>query len=294
MNRLMHTARYLRRELRRSRQAIRFGSLKKSPILFANSFPKSGTHLLTQVLTGFTRIGPVVDSGMPAVVTYDGFTGRKRSTAEILRDLQQLLPGDIAYGHVHSFPEAVKQLSQTGWASTFILRDPRDVAVSHVHYVSQMAPKHIHYRYYHDVLTSFPERLQASILGISAEKLQSISDQPVLEPLPNLYQRFEPFLGWLDCPEVLVLRYEEFAEDQHSAVARVFDHAVAHGFLPVVNRDLAIEKITEAVDPKRSPTFRSGKVGGWREAIDPENLQLIQEIMGGLLARLGYQENKIG
>ncbi len=25
------------------------------PILFANSFPKSGTHLLTQVLQGFPR-----------------------------------------------------------------------------------------------------------------------------------------------------------------------------------------------------------------------------------------------
>ena len=82
-------------------------SLRGVPILFANSFPKSGTHLLTQVLQGFPRLGPAVDSGLPAVVTFEGDTGRARQTQEILADLQRLLPGDIAYGHVHALPPVV-------------------------------------------------------------------------------------------------------------------------------------------------------------------------------------------
>ncbi len=57
-------------------------------MLFANSFPKSGTHLLTQALQGFPQLGPAVDSGLPAVVTYEGDTGRTRSTEEILADLR--------------------------------------------------------------------------------------------------------------------------------------------------------------------------------------------------------------
>ncbi len=32
--------------------------LESSPVFFTNSFPKSGTHLLTQVLEGFPLVGP--------------------------------------------------------------------------------------------------------------------------------------------------------------------------------------------------------------------------------------------
>ena len=60
------------------------------PVLLANSFPKSGTHLLTQVLQGFPSIGPAVDSGLPAIVTYEGDTGRQRQAVEILADLERL------------------------------------------------------------------------------------------------------------------------------------------------------------------------------------------------------------
>ncbi len=289
----MFKARLIRRCLRRTQQTLRYGTLNGAPILFANSFPKSGTHLLTQVLAGFSKIGTAVDSGLPAIVTFDGFTGRKRSLEEILGDLLQLLPGDIAYGHIHSLPEVVELLCQPGWAGTFILRDPRDVAVSHVHYISRMAPKHIHHRYYHDVLTSFPERLEASIAGVPVDKLQLVSDQPVLEPLPNLFDRFKPYMGWLDHPEILILRFEDFVNNQYESIAKVFDHAQNRGFKSFVQKEEAIEKISMSINPERSPTFRTGKVGAWRGAFDSDNLMLLQQNMGDLLDRLGYQESTL-
>ena len=140
---LRFQAKLARRTLRRFNQMARYRrlSLGEVPILFANSFPKSGTHLLTQVLQGFTRLGPVVDSGLPAIVTYDGPTGEPRPAGSILNDLNRLLPGDIGYGHLHATPEIVAYLCQDSFVSYFILRDPRDVVVSHVHYVTDMAPK---------------------------------------------------------------------------------------------------------------------------------------------------------
>ena len=87
--------RLLRRFVRRMETTLRRGTLSQSPIFFANSFPKSGTHLLTQVMAGFARLGPAVNSGLPAVVTFDGFTGRRRSVKEILADLRRFQPGDI-------------------------------------------------------------------------------------------------------------------------------------------------------------------------------------------------------
>ena len=286
----LFAVRLFRRAGRRAWQTLRRGSLSASPVFFANSFPKSGTHLLTQVMHGFTRLGPAVDSGLPAVVTFDGFTGRKRDVAEIMADRQRFLPGDIGYGHVHAFPEAVERLCQPGVAVYFILRDPRDVAVSHVHYVAEMAPSHIHHRYYHDVLQSFDQRLSASITGVSVDELARASDgKPVYQPLPDIRERFAPYLGWLERAEVLALRYEDFIADQAATLARVLDHAVDRGFRLAVGHQPAIQALADSIDPSRSPTFRSGKVGGWQKSFTEEHTTLFARLAGDLLADLGYE-----
>ncbi|MEW5870907.1 MAG: hypothetical protein AB1894_16660 [Chloroflexota bacterium] len=287
-------ARFGRRALRRFRQSLRYGrrALSQSPILFANSFPKSGTHLLTQVMQGFTHIGPAVVSGLPAVVTFDGLTGRQRSESEILSDLGILLPGDVAYGHVHAFPGALAYLCQPGFAAFFILRDPRDVAVSHVHYVAEMAPNHIHHRYYQEALHTFDERLQASIAGVSQAAFQQKYGADTQALLPHIRERFEPYLGWLEQPGVLALRYEIFSSDRQAALASVFDHAVRRGFVCRLDLQAALEALSKSIDPQRSPTFRSGKTGGWRAVFTPAHKALFKEICGDLLIRLGYETNQ--
>jgi sulfotransferase 6B1 len=292
---LIFQARLLRRSYRRLRQSLRYGSLSASPVLFANSFPKSGTHLLTQVMHGFTRLGAAVDSGLPAVVTFDGFTGRQLAEAEILAGLRRFKPGDIGYGHVHALPEAVRLLSQDGFASFFILRDPRDVVVSHVHYVAEMAPKHIHYRYYHEVLQSFDERLSASIAGVPVEELAKAGAEfhpgggrPIYEPLPDIRSRFMPYLGWLGQPRILVLRYEDLMNDRQAALKSILGHAVQRGFKPACSESEALAVLENSIDPQRSPTFRSGKTGGWCSAFTPQHQALFDQVAGNLLQELGY------
>lgn len=276
-------ARLVRRRLRRWGALVRWRriSLHGIPILFANSFPKSGTHLLTQILQGFSQIGPAVDSGLPAIVTFVGETGRPRSTGEIASDLKRLLPGDIAYGHVHALPEAVETLCRNGTAPYFILRDPRDVVVSHVHYVTEMEPSHIHHRYYTEELGDFDERLKASILG-----------RPDIDiPFPNIRERFEPYMGWLGHPEVLLLRFEAFIVQRDEAIGSVLDHAMERGFPIETERARAIQILAKNIDPARSPTFRSGKVGGWKARFTGEHKRLFKEIAGDLLIRLGYEQD---
>lgn len=276
--------RLLRRAFRRFNRLVgdRQATLRDAPIFFANSFPKSGTHLLTQVLKGFTRIGPAVDSGLPAIVTYEGDTGRHRPVRETMRDLKRLLPGDIAYGHVHAYPEAAAYLCREGVIPYFIVRDPRDVVVSHVHYVTDMEPNHIHHRYYRDELSSFNERLRASILG-----------RPDLDvPFPDIRARFEPYFGWLDHPEIQVLRFEDFITDQKQAVERVFSHAVSRGFPANCERETAIHILISGVNPRRSPTFRSGKIGSWLAQFTPDHKRLFKEVTGDLLVRLGYERDQ--
>lgn len=256
-------------------------SLSGIPILFANSFPKSGTHLLTQVLQGFPLIGPAVNSGLSAVVTFEGDSGRERPPARILADLQRLLPGDIGYGHLHALPEVVDLLCREGYAAFFILRDPRDVVVSHVHYVTEIETNHIHHRYYTEILQNFEQRLRVSILGLPDEKI----------PFPNISQRFAPYLGWLERPEVLSLRFEDFITNRQECLEEVLDHAVRRGFLCAMDRPAALKILTDSIDPLRSPTFRSGKIGGWKSQFSPENKALFKEVAGDLLLRLGYEQD---
>ncbi len=78
--------RFWRWRWRRAYAGLRHGqkALTAAPILFGNSFPKSGTHLLAQVLVAFPKIGLAVDRGMGPILSFARGTGRRRTNAEIL------------------------------------------------------------------------------------------------------------------------------------------------------------------------------------------------------------------
>jgi len=270
-----------RRFLRRLVQQARYGSLslQNSPILFANSFPKSGTHLLTQILEGFTQIGPAVNSGLPAMVMYEGASGRERSLDEILRELMVLDHGDIAYGHLHARPEIVGYLASQRFATFFILRDPRDIVVSHVHYVTDMENNHVHHDYYANTLKTFDERLRTSILG----------RPDAASPFPDIAGRFAPFLGWLDRPEIFVVKYEDLLHQREQMIGQMVEFAQGRGFPLRCDPADAVASLMTQIDPHKSPTFRSGKSGGWRKVFTPEITALFKETAGELLLRLGYE-----
>jgi hypothetical protein len=276
-------ARLIRRTYRQWVQLRRYKlrSLQGVPILFANSFPKSGTHLLTQILQGFTSIGPAVDSGLPAIVTFEGETGRQQPISKIMHELERLEPGDIAYGHLHALPAVLSFICQSYFAAYFIYRDPRDVVVSHVYYVTEMSAAHAHHQFYTQELHSFAERLNVSILG----------RPDWAELFPNIRARFEPYLIWVDHPQVLALRYEDFISDRQTMVGQILDHAVSHGFPLSCERILAIQELENHIKPEQSPTFRSGKSGGWREHFTPDHKKVFKEVAGDLLIRLGYESN---
>jgi hypothetical protein len=281
---LILQARFARRAYRRIQTKMKYrrSSLDGIPVFFANSFPKSGTHLLTQILEGFPLIGPAVNSGMPAIVVYEGASGREFTEAEILQQLRMLQPGDTGFGHLHALPGVMALFDQPGYCPYLMLRDPRDVVVSHVHYVTEMEPNHVHHAYYTEQLHTFDERLRTSIFG----RL----DSPV--KFLDIARRFDPFLPWLDDPHVLCLKFEDFLTNRDEMLGRVLDHAAAAGFPMACSRDEAIIRLNGVINPSKSPTFRQGKAGGWRKSFSPENTALFKEVAGDMLIRLGYEKDK--
>ena len=277
-------ARSLRRAWRRRQARSRLPHIQQSglPVLFANSFPKSGTHLLTQILGGFTKFAPFVVSGLEPVLSFEGQSGRLRPPQLLARQLQGLQPGDISYGHVLAYPQTIPPLTADGMASFFIYRDPRDVVVSHVHYVTEINPQHVHHRYYTETLNSFDQRLETSIRGLPE----------AANPFPDIRARFEPYLPWLAEQSVHSLRFEDLVHQPEDAVHAILRFVRSRGFLSQISADEAQKTLLSGIDPRQSPTFRSGKTGAWRDAFTTQHKQLFKSVAGDLLVQLGYGQDQ--
>ncbi len=267
--------------LKRARALIlwRATSFAGVPVVFGNAMPKSGSKLLVQVLQGFSQIGPFVDTGRGPIRTIT-IGGRTRSPEEILADLRHLRPGDVAFGYLNATLENMRFLRRSGWAVYFIIRDPRDMLVSHVFYATDMYSGHGMHKYYNR-LPGMAERLAVAICGIREEGAQ----------LPSVAERYRRIEGWLDHPDVTVLRFEEFILQRELTIDAMLARLERAGYRLKLDRQEAIRRLSAAIDPKRSPTFRKGKVGGWREHFNDEHKRLFKEVAGDLLIRLGYEQS---
>ena len=208
-------------------QRVRFASLPAPengwPALLGISFPKSGTHLLDQILLGFSRVAPFSRRLHSFYAEYEGESGRKRTPEQALRWLESLRAGDIASAHLFARPEAVACVATPEFVSYFIFRDPRDVVVSHVFYVTDMEPDHVHHAYYQS-LPDFDARLKVSILGRPDVDVE----------FPDIAGRFAPYLGWLDQPAVMKIHFEDLIHNRAQTLNLILDHLLLrvtpHGF----------------------------------------------------------------
>jgi len=266
-------------------QRARFAGIKTPtggwPVLMANSFPKSGTHLLDQVLMGFSRVAPFSAHVALPFVSYDGESGQKRSVQEALAYVNALRPLDVTSTHLLAWPEVVQAVCTPKFIPYIIFRDPRDIVVSHVFYVTEMAPGHAHYQYYHNDLKSFDERLKVSILGRPDVDIE----------FPDIAKRFELYHGWLDRPEVLVVRFEDLIHKRRETLGQIADHFLKRVDTLPASRDQIITALETNIDPQRSPTFRSGKTGEWKKYFKDEHKSLFKAVAGDLLAQLGYEKD---
>lgn len=265
-------------------QLVRFLSLSAPqggwPILLGISFPKSGTHLLDQILLGFNRVAPFSRRLHSFYAEYEGESGRKRSPEQALAWLKSLRPGDVASAHLFARDEAVKCVSSAAFVPYFIFRDPRDVVVSHVFYVTDMEAQHVHHAYYQS-LPDFNARLNVSILGRPDTSIE----------FPNIADRFAPYLAWLDQPSVMSIHFEDLISDRAAMLNRIIDHFLTR--VPLnAPRELILEGLESSINPRRSPTFRSGKTGEWKKHFTEEHKKIFKNVAGDLLIRLGYEKDQ--
>ena len=254
-------------------------SFNKAPPIFGNSKPKSGSHLLLQVLNGFTQIMPYAYVAAEPVRTIEK-DGRRKTADRISQDLRVIPNGVIGWGYVEASPENVMFLCQPGRVNYFVYRDPRDMLVSQVFFATDMHKEHGMHAFYKS-LPDFGERLKVAITGIDQDGLKMVS----------VRQRYEGVFAWLTQPGVMCIRFENLVNLRDATLNAMLDEVEKTGYRIPMPREKALKILVEAIQPKKSHTFRSGKTGGWREYFTEEHKAIFKNVAGDLLVRLGYEED---
>jgi hypothetical protein len=52
-----------------------------------------------------------------------------------------------------------------------------------------------------------------------------------------------------------------------------------------------LDAFEASINPKKSPTFHSGKTGKWKKHFTDEHKKIFKDMAGDLLVKLGYEKN---
>lgn len=253
--------------------------LAARPPVIANSFPKSGTHLLVQIL-----------EGLPDRVNYGAFLGsetssfqlKERSPENTCNFIRGFVPGEIIRGHLYHDPLYAAELAKRHTVNYFIYRDPRDVVVSEAHYLRDMNRWHKLHGYFRQC-DSMEDAIMLSINGL---------DPPVPGiPYPNIAERFRRYIGWLDRDDCLSIRFEDLVSERQAELIRATAEFYAPRTATPFDVEAAVARMSTMIAPHKSHTFRSGKKAGWQREFTPAHRERFAELAGDMLVRLGYEPN---
>ncbi|MDR6883158.1 sulfotransferase domain-containing protein [Bacillus sp. 3255] len=242
----------------------------KLPGFFQNTIPKSGTHLLLQILLGIPD------------VTHDENKHIYEGTAKQVQTHYQVLRGaadnEMITGHIYHMPEWAAMFRQLQMKQIFMLRDLRDILVSFVHFVRTIP---------------YPFSFADPNLPLKESYMQIIYGIPEID-YPHLADYYRLFLGWMDEPGVCTVTYEDLMRSQASRRATIKKIAeyLWEGRTPPISIEQMVDRMEGNINPSGSPTFREGRIGGWEKAFDNEIKDAFKEVAGDLLIELGQAKNK--
>lgn len=242
--------------------------------IFANSIPKAGTNLLQRTLSLFPEL---IHRGLAL----------EKSFEHDSIEFKRLKPGQFAVGHIGWSPSWRGYMADNNIRMFLMIRDPRDIAVSTVNYVTRMDEGH-RLRAYLQSLPDDAARLSALLTGVPGPSIGP--GQSDAAPLGEALRAFVP---WTHEPGCLVVRYEDLvgpqgggsADRQLETVRAISEH------IGIQASPERIRHIAENSYWRKSRTFHKGTTGRWREVFTPEHVATFKATSGNLLEILGYEHN---
>jgi hypothetical protein len=253
---------------------------RKGPRIFVNSLPKAGTHLLLAELARFDGMqNSALHLDAPKIRLKDQITAEGFPVIDLDKVdscLSRVRKGQFFSAHLYWTEELERLLSGRGVAMLFVVRDPRDILLSQLHYAVGLRRHRLH-EFLAGIDTE-EDRLRALIRGNA--------HSPFLRPMrANL----EQFLPWTQSPAVLTVRFEDLVgaagggtiDSKHLALRRIAAHC------GLVSGRLDAQAATRSGP---TPTLRKGKIGGWRKEMPATIVQQVNEACGDLLEAYGYEQ----
>lgn len=245
------------------------------PVL-VNSIPKAGTHLVSKALSlvpgmdgEFVRLAPVAFQAVPGEATVDLGIGMPRaaSVQRVHEALASLTPGQFALWHVPYSPGFHEVLVELNLAMIVLVRDPRDVVVSHARHIEHFTGHRLHAR--------FLELTEAQRIDAVIDGVQDVNTGDTL--LESLADRYAHLLAWRAHSPMLLVRFEDLvgergggsAEAQRTALRQVL------AFLEVPAGAETIDRIAHQMFGA-TVTFRQGQIGAWHEHLSSSHVERIE------------------
>ncbi|WP_372055939.1 sulfotransferase domain-containing protein [Tistrella mobilis] len=267
------------------------------------SYPKSGNTWMRVLLANLMAGGaaPVDINALPddyAVTSRRQFAEHMLIDADLLTpdELERLRPAfnaavfqplegpafckthDPFFGRDGAGRARVPVLGMAARAAVYLIRDPRDVAISFAHHMGADIDEAI--RRMGDGSAVMGSAAQLSHhLGDWAGHVESWTRQ--------------------DLVPVAVIRYEDLRRDTHgcfaamlkrlgvAATAAEIDRAVAHSSLKALQGQERLAGFRERL-PGQDRFFRSGRVEGWRDVLSTAQIRAIEDQCAATMIRWGY------
>ncbi len=184
--------------------------------IFVNSFPKGGTHLVEKLLlllgfktnrrkfVGHYKIQNIIPFFLSHAWTKDdnvivGVDHRFTQRASYVRRMFECVnPGEFIRGHAVFSEQMACLIEEASLKTVLVLRDPRDIVVSHAHYVLGSASHPLH-RYYVNEFRVFKDCLLFSIKGGQVDNYY----------LDSIGTRASGINGWVSNPNTFVIKFED-------------------------------------------------------------------------------------
>ncbi|MFY0626297.1 MAG: sulfotransferase domain-containing protein [Reichenbachiella sp.] len=220
------------------------------PPILVNSFPKSGTHLLMQIVESL----PDHSQYGNFLASTPSFSFKEVDPKRMAQSILKILPGEIVGGHIHCSEEVKKAISQINCFHLFIFRDARDVTVSEAYYLGNMNRWHKMSKHFRALSTDL-DRVKLSLYGMPDKNID----------YPNVCERFAKYSDWLGSDNVICFKYEDFISARREECLTLLVDKYLNFSKRSNSKSQLLDQMRKSIDPTKSHTFRSGKDQQWKK-----------------------------